>query len=186
MPLSRSTDEPSTERTPRDAESEDRVRVGVVNAPWGLGGHVKVTPHTSNPDRFAVGAELLVDGVRRRVEALTSPRGYPVVRFSGVVSREGAEALRGATLEIEAAELPPPPEGGHYVHDMLGLAVVTAAGEMVGELVEVLTTGANDVYLVRRPGARDALIPATAEVIREVDVAGRRLVIEPLPGLLDN
>lgn len=159
--------------------------MGHVNSPWGLAGHVNITPHSSNPTRFAVGAELLVAGVRRRVEALTTPRGHPVVRFSGVVGRESAEALRGATIEIEGDELPPPPEGTHYVHDMLGLAVVTVTGDHVGELIDVLGTGANDVYLVRREGARDALIPATPEVIREVDLDGRRLVIHLLPGLLD-
>ncbi len=159
--------------------------VGQVNAPWGLAGHVKVTPHTSNPERFAVGAELLVGGVPRRVEAMITPRGYPVVRFSGVAGRERAETLRGAAIEIEAEELPTPPPGAHYIHDILGLAVVTTAGERIGELVDVLATGANDVYVVRREGERDALIPATAEVVREVDLDGRRLVIEPLDGLLD-
>ena len=63
--------------------------------------------------------------------------------------------------------------------------MVTTAGERIGELVDVLATGANDVYVVRREGERDALIPATAEVVREVDLDGRRLVIEPLDGLLD-
>ncbi len=168
-----------------DSAASGRVTVGRVNSPWGLAGHVRVTPHTSNPERFAVGAELLVDGVPRRVEAMIAPRGYPVVRFSGIAGREGAETLRGAAIEIEADELPEPPEGAHYVHDVLGLAVVTTAGERVGELVDVLVTGANDVYVVRREGERDALIPATAEVVREVDLAGRRLVIEPLAGLLD-
>lgn len=159
--------------------------MGRINAPWGLAGHVKVTPYTSNPERFAVGAELLVDGVPRRVDAMITPRGYPVVRFVGIAGREGAETLRGATIEIEAEELPAPPEGAHYIHDVLGLAVVTTAGESIGELVDVLATGANDVYVVRREGQRDALIPATADVVREVDLVGRRLVIEPLAGPLE-
>jgi 16S rRNA processing protein RimM len=175
------TDEPHP-----DAVAGERVTVGHVNSPWGLAGHVKVTPHTSNPERFAVGTELLVDGVLRRVEAMITPRGYPVVRFSGIPGRERAETLRGAAIEIETEELPAPPEGAHYVHDVLGLAVVTTAGESIGELVDVLATGANDVYVVRREGQRDALIPATAEVVREVDIEGRRLVIEPLAGLLDS
>lgn len=165
---------------------DGRVTVGHVSSPWGLAGHVKVLPHTSNPERFAVGAELLVDGVPRRVEAMITPRGYPVVRFSGIPGREGAETLRGAAIEIEAEALPPPPEGSHYVHDILGLAVVTTAGERIGELVDVLATGANDVYVVQREGEPDVLIPATAEVVREVDLDGRRLVIEPLAGLLDD
>ena len=162
-----------------------RVTVGRVGAPWGLAGHVNITPHSSNPARFRVGAELLVAGVRRRVEALSTRRGHPVLRFAGIGNREGAEALRGAPIEIEGDELPPPPEGWHYVHDLLGLSVVTVGGAEVGELVDVLRTGANDVYVVRAGDGREVLVPATAHVVREVDLAGRRLTIDPLPGLLD-
>ncbi len=176
--------EPETATIPGQTRAE-RVTVGRVGAPWGLAGHVNIITLSSNPERFRVGAELLVAGVTRRMEALITRRGHPVVRFSGVDGREGAEALRGAAIEIEGDELPPPPEGRHYVHDMIGLSVMTVAGVHVGELVDVLGTGANDVYVVRDEEGREALIPATAEIVRDVDLAGRRLLIEPLPGLLD-
>jgi len=174
------------EHPPALAPARDgRITVGRVGAPWGLAGHVNVTTLSSNPERFRVGAELLVAGVNRRVEALSERRGHPVVRFSDVRDRDGAEALRGAPIEIEGEELPPPPEGWHYVHDMIGLTVTTVGGVDVGELVEVLGTGANDVYVVRDGAGREVLVPATAEVIREVDLARSRLLIDPLPGLLD-
>ena len=159
--------------------------MGHVNSPWGLAGHVKITPQTSNPKRFIVGAEMSVDGVSRRVEAIITPRGYPVIRFSGITGREQAETLRGAAIEIEVEALPLLPEGSHYIHDVLGLTVATTIGEHIGEIVDILTTGANDVYVVRREGQQDALIPATAEVVIEIDLNNRRLVINPLTGLLD-
>ena len=175
---------PETPPAPAPAR-EERVTVGRVGAPWGLAGHVNVTALSSNPARFRVGAELLIAGVSRRVEERRERRGHPVVRFAGVRDRDGAEALRGAPIEIEGEELPPPPAGWHYVHDMLGLAVTTVGGSEIGELVEVLATGANDVYVVRDGAGREVLVPATAEVVREVDLARRRLLIDPLPGLLD-
>lgn len=175
----------SPERADATPARGERVTVGRVGAPRGLAGDVDITPLSSNPARFRVGAEILVAGVRRRVEAVGTRRGHPVLRFSGVRDRDGAEALRGASLEIEADELPVPPAGWHYVHDLIGLSVETVAGSPVGELVDVLRTGANDVYVVRDDGGREVLVPATAEVIREVDLAGRRARIDPLPGLLD-
>ena len=162
-----------------------RVAVGVINAPWGLKGHVKVTPLTSNPDRLNVDAELLVRGKRRRVIEHVEPYGYPILRIEGFPDRTAAESLRGELLEIEEDELAELPPGEYYVDDLIGMTVVDVAGETIGRLVDVLQTGANDVYVVTREGARDVLIPAIPDVIREVDVAAKRMTIDPLPGLLD-
>lgn len=63
--------------------------------------------------------------------------------------------------------------------------MVTAGGEHIGRLKEVLTTGANDVYVIARPGKADALIPAIADVVLSVDLEARRMTIEPMAGLLD-
>jgi len=162
-----------------------RVAVGRINGPWGLRGHVKVTPYTDNPERFREGALLLVAGRPRHVLEVLTPKGYPCVRFEGYANATAAAELRGALIEIEESELPALPADEYYIHDLIGLEVVTRDGAPVGTLAEVLHTGANDVYLIRREGARDALIPAIRDVVREVDLTRRRMVIEPLPGLLD-
>lgn len=162
-----------------------RVAVGRINGVWGVRGHVKVTPLTSNPERLVAGATLYVAGEPRRVVDVVHPQGYPCMRFEGFPDRTAAEALRGALIEIDEADLTPLPEGEYYLHDLEGLEVVTAAGEHIGRLKEVLTTGANDVYVIARPGKADALIPAIADVVLSVDIEGRRMTIEPMPGLLD-
>lgn len=162
-----------------------RIAVGRINSPWGLKGHVKVTPLTSNPERLRVDAELLVRGERCRVLESVEPYGYPILRFEGYPDRTAAELLRGEVIEIEEEELGDLPPGEFYVDDLIGMNVVTQDGEAVGELVDVLATGANDVYVVRRSNARDVLIPAIPDVILAVDVAARQMTIEPLPGLLD-
>ena len=123
--------------------AEARIAVGRINAAWGLRGHVKVTPLTSNPERLRAGATLFVRGEPRRVLEVVSPSGYPCIRFEGYADRAAAEQLRGALIEIEEADLPPLGEGEYYVHDLVGLEVVTTDGAPLGELVEVLHTGAN-------------------------------------------
>lgn len=146
---------------------------------------MKVTPYSSNPERFEIGAVLYVRGEPRKVVDLNMSQGYPIVKFEGYPNATAAEALRGTDLEIDEADLPPLPEGEYYLHDLIGLEVVTVAGEVVGTLVQALTTGANDVYVVRREGKPDALIPAIRDVVQSVDLQTRRMTIDPMPGLLD-
>jgi 16S rRNA processing protein RimM len=176
---------PDAISTPNRDTGDQRIAVGRINSTWGLRGHVKVTPLTSNPERFAVGATLIVNGEPRKVVDLNTSQGYPIVKFEGFPNATAAHALRGAVIEIDEAALPPLPEGEYYLHDLEGLDVVTREGEAIGTLAQVLTTGANDVYVVRRPGKPDALLPAIPDVILSVDLEAHRMTIEPMPGLLD-
>ena len=160
------------------------MAIGRINAPWGLKGHVKVTPLTTNPERFVVGAVMLLKGVRARIEDIETPLGFPCVLFEGHEGRNAAEALRGVIIEIAETDLPPLPEGEYYAHDLVGMDVVTTSGGSVGRLEQVLVTGANDVYLVRLPNQKDVLIPALEHIVIEIDVPGKRMVIEPVKGLL--
>ena len=162
-----------------------RIAVGRINTTWGLGGHVKVTPLTSNPQRLQPGQVLLVHGEPREVLDVVYPRGYPCVVFAGYENPHAAAALRGTLIEIDEDELPPLPDGEFYVHDLIGLSVVTSDDEPLGIIAEVVRTGANDVYIVRREGERDALIPAIPDVVQAVDLAAGRMRIEVLPGLLE-
>ena len=162
-----------------------RVAVGRINSTWGLKGHVKITAYSSNPRRYAKGATLIVKGEPRRVLDVNTSQGYPIVQFEGYTNATLAEALRGTIIEIDEADLPTLPAGEYYLHDLIGIDVVSTSGERIGTLAEVLTTGANDVYLVRREDKPDALIPAIPDVIQRVDLEARVMTIEPLPGLLD-
>lgn len=179
------TKTPDLAGSPAPPASTHRVAVGRVNSTWGLRGHVKITAYSSNPLRYQRGATLIVQGTPRRVLDVNTSQGYPIVQFEGYTHVNRAETLRGALIEIDEADLPALPTGEYYLHDLIGIEVVTTAGEHLGTLVEVLTTGANDVYLVRREGKPDALIPAVPDVIQRVDIETRTMTIEPLAGLLD-
>jgi 16S rRNA processing protein RimM len=162
-----------------------KVAVGEINGVWGVRGHVKVTLLTSNPERFQPGVTLLLQGIPRKVLDVQYPKGYPVVLFRGFEDRDAAESIVGELIEIPESELPELPEGEYYVHDLVGMAVESSEGEPLGTLVEVLRTGANDVYVVRREGAKDLLLPAIPDTIVSVDVTARRMVVEVLPGLIE-
>ena len=167
------------------ADDAGRVAVGVINAPWGVRGHVKVTPMTENADRFARGTQVYVGGEASRIADVRHPRGFPVVLFDGVNSVEAAEQLRGRLIEIDEALLPDLPEGEYYIHDLIGLAAVTPDGAPLGTLDDVLKTGSNDVYVIKRTGKPDVLVPVLDGIVGEIDLAARTVVIIPVPGLLD-
>jgi 16S rRNA processing protein RimM len=163
----------------------DRVAVGLINGTWGVRGHVKVTAMTDNPGRIVNGARVFVQGLPRTIKEVRHPRGFPVVLFDGVHRPEDVDALKGAIIEIDEEALPALPEGEFYIHDLIGLAVVTTEGEALGVVDDVLRTGSNDVYLVKRPGAKDVLVPAIESVVLEIDLKAGQITIDAVPGLLD-
>ena len=166
-------------------ESPDRVAVGRINAPWGVRGHVKVTPFTHNPERLTVGSRVYVAGELRKIRDVKSPRGFPVILFEGIAGTDAANRLRDTLIEIDEADLPPLPEGEYYIHDLIGLRVVATSGEELGTIEDVLETGANDVYVVKRPGQKDLLVPVIDDVVLGVDLEAGTATIEVVPGLLD-
>ena len=159
------------------------VAIGRVGAPWGVRGAVRTLPLTDRRRQLAAGRTVTVAGEPRTIVSARWQKGMVYLRFSGIDDREAASALRGRLLAVEESELPPLPEGHYYRFQLIGLAVISTDGEELGRVTEVLSTGANDVYVVR--GDRgELLLPATDEVVREIDLEAGRMLIEALPGLL--
>ncbi|MCS7173899.1 MAG: ribosome maturation factor RimM [Armatimonadetes bacterium] len=164
-----------------------KLRIGTITRPHGLRGEVRVLPDTDFPDRFQTLRRVFVAGpegeVPYEVESVRPHGRFFLVRLRGVEGREAAEALRGRELRIPQEEAPPLPEGTYYVADILGLEVRTPEGKVLGRVREVLRTGANDVYVVA--GDREILLPAIEDVVQEVNLEERCMVVRLLPGLVD-
>ena len=143
----------------------------------GLRGGIRVELLTDWPERLVPDAELYVDGGSGPTRILEVERGGRtlVLHLDGVTSREGAEALTGAFLEVPARPLP---EGTWYWDDLVGLDVVEPDGRAVGELVEVFRAGGGEVYrIVGAEGER--LVPALRSVVLDVDLDAGRMVVAP-------
>lgn len=170
------------------------VAVGLVLGAFGLGGEVKVRPLTEFPDRLLDLKEVRLSRpgpMARQPERreVTSVRqlgdGTFIFGFAGVGGRLEAGALRGATLEIEAAEVRPLPPGRFYRFQVLGLVVKDEAGRALGKVADVLETGANDVFVVKSgdtAGFREELlIPALRDVVLAIDFEAGEMTVRPLP-----
>ncbi len=160
---------------------------GRVIKAYGVRGWVKIEVLSSNPLRFATGNTFIVEGRegsgRLVLDEVEEAAGALLVRFRGFTVREDALQLAGRRLLVTPEEVGDPPAGTRWEHQLLGLEVRTTGGRRLGKVAEVMETGANDVLIVQ--GDMEYLIPMTAEVVKEIDPDGGSIVIEPLPGLLE-
>ena len=158
--------------------------VGRVLRAWGIRGDLKIAPFTDRSEDFTHYRSVLVGPQRKpyEVKSFRPYQGNWLLHLSGVESRHDAEALHGQEILIETA-LRPRQEGEFFAREVIGLKVRTIAGEELGEVVEILVTGANDVYVVNGPRG-EILLPARVEVIKGIDVEAGVMTVELLPGLL--
>lgn len=166
-----------------------RVVVARVGRALGVKGDVLVDVLTDEPERRLVaGVDLLVMGSDRvlRIESERPHGGRLCVHFAGIHDRTAAESLTGLLLEAERGDDERPEDPDEYYDDALvGLVVVTEAGERVGEVTEVLHLPSQDVLAVRAAGDREILIPFVSEIVPTVDLRARRVTVRPPEGLLD-
>ena len=161
------------------------VLVGVIVGAHGVRGELRVAPETDFPERFArlEAVSVAPKGAAPRMMQITAARqhvgkGLVLLRLAGINDRDAAEALRGAALCIRESDLTALPEGRYYEFQILGLTVVTEDGRDLGKIVDIIHTGANDVY-----ETPTAMIPAIEQIVREVDLAGGRMVVQWVEGL---
>jgi 16S rRNA processing protein RimM len=120
------------------------------------------------------------------VEAQRPHQGRLLVVFKEVAGRDTAEALRGVLLRVDSEAVAAPADPDEYLdHQLVGLAVVTPAGERLGTVARIDHAPAADLLVVERPSAGTALVPFVKAIVPEVDLAGGRVVVDPPPGLLD-
>lgn len=162
------------------------VVVGIVGKPHGLRGGVSIALRTDEPGvRFSPGSVLRCsDGRERTVETSQWHGNRLICTFAGVADRNGAEALRGLTLEVERdpSERPADPDE-FFDSDLIGARVTLVAGSLVGEVTEVVHLPAQDLLAVSTEKG-EVLVPFVSEIVPDVDLINRVITIDPPPGLL--
>ena len=164
-----------------------KVCVGQITGAHGVRGLVKVKSFTAAPDDLvAYGPVSDEAGARRFVLHLMSwAKDQWIVRIDGVADRDAAAALRGVRLYVDRAALPETEEDEFYHADLIGLAAVLADGSAFGTIRGVFDFGAGEMLEIARPGAGAVMMPFTLAAVPVVDIAGRRVVVDPPAGLLE-
>lgn len=167
--------------------------LGKITRPHGIAGEVKV----QTPPEFLTALEGIKQ-VYLRFPSARFPNAQPVpykirsyrlhqdavlLKFFKVVTRNDSEVLRGAEVLIAPDDLPTLPEGQYYAHQLIGMAVQREGGEVLGTLSEVLATGSNDVYIVKKPDDTELLLPVLESVVRKIDSQKRVITVVVPEGL---
>jgi 16S rRNA processing protein RimM len=169
-----------------ERKKEPRLLViGEVLRPHGVRGEVRVRVLTDFPERFRLLKSVYLGRTPKpvAVESVRLHQRYVLLKLAGYDGRTAVESLRHALVQIPIEEAMPLEEDEYYLYQVVGLAAWTTQGEYLGRVREVLSTGANDVYVIRGPKG-EILLPATDEVVREVDFAAGGLTVELMEGLV--
>ncbi len=159
--------------------------IGRVLKPWGVRGEIKIEILTEFPNRFASLRQVFIgdDAKSFSVERARLHGNAALIKLKGIDTPEQAEPLRDQLVQVELADAVKLPKGKLYLYQMIGLRVVTTEGETLGEITDVLDTGANDVYVVK-DAAREILIPAIEDVVKEISLERGEVVIKLMEGLI--
>lgn len=166
---------------------EELYQVGAITQTHGIKGEVKVFPMTDDVSRFQHMKGLILDaGKERRILEVVSARpqkNMVICKFKGIDDINEAEKYKGCGLYVTKENRVPCKEDEYFIADLIGMRAVDESGCALGEIADVLATGANDVYIIRSGEGEEILLPAISECVLDVDISGRTMTVHLLPGL---
>jgi 16S rRNA processing protein RimM len=166
--------------------------VGKIVNTHGIRGEVRVISKTDFADeRYRVGNTLYIfmdhasEPIEVKVKSHRVHKSFDLLSFEGYDNINLVEKFKGAIIKVPESQLGKLEEGEYYFHEIIGCTVVTEQGETIGTVKEILTPGANDVWVVKDKGGKEILIPYIADVVKNVDVKEKLITIHPMEGLLE-
>ena len=169
-------------------DPEDLILLGQVVRPHGLEGVLRIKSYAQSEESFLKAGKVFLqlnsgETLEHPVLSLRPHKNILLMKLRGLNTLEEAEKYRGAAILIRKDALTR--EGEEYFwHELIGLRVYMGDGEYVGTIRHVLPTGSNDIYVVRE-GEKEVLVPAVHEVVKEIDLINKKMIISYLEGLLD-
>lgn len=166
---------------------EELFQVGVITTTHGVRGEVKVFPTTDDPARFKKLKQVILDTGTEHLELeITQVKFFKnlvILKFKDIDNINDVERYKGKSLFVTRENAVKCEKDEYFIADLLDMKVVTEDGQEIGTIVDVLQTGANDVYVIKRDRKQDLLLPAIKECILKVDMAQRIMEVFVMPGL---
>ena len=168
---------------------EDIFQVGAITSIHGVRGEVKVFPTTDDVRRFKKLKEVLLDTGKEmlalEIESVKFFKQFVILKFKGIESLNDVEKYRSKNLYVTRENAVKLRKDEYFIADLIGLSVLTDEKSQLGELIDVIQTGANDVYVVKMADGKEVLLPAIKECILNVDMEERQMMVHVLDGLMD-
>jgi 16S rRNA processing protein RimM len=170
---------------------ENWFNVGKIVNTHGVRGEVRVISRTDFPEeRYQAGSTLYLfsekggEPVELTVDSHRKHKNFDLLTFEGFHDISQVEPFKNGILKVNETQLGDLEEGEFYFHEIIGCKVMTRDGDEIGNIKEILTPGANDVWVVKAAKGKEVLIPFIDDVVKEIDVENKLIVIEPMEGLL--
>lgn len=170
---------------------EKWFNVGKIVNTHGIRGEVRVISRTDfAEERYKVGNTLYLfrenkEPLELIIASHRKHKNFDLLTFEGYPNINDVEPLRDGILKIDESQLLDLDEGEFYFHEIIGCTVYTDEGEEIGTIREILTPGANDVWVVKGTRGKEVLIPYIEQIVKEVDIKAQKVIITPMEGLLD-
>lgn len=166
---------------------EDLLQVGVITSTHGVRGEVKVFPTTDDVARFKKLKQVILDTGKEKKELEIAGvkffKNMVILKFKGIDDINDVEKYRKKSLYVTRENAVKLKKNEYFIADLIGLSVTSDNGEDLGKITDVLQTGANDVYVIRKNGVPDILLPAIKDCVKNVDIEGGSMEVHLLPGL---
>ena len=164
---------------------EDKLEIGKIINTHGLRGEVKAVPWCDAPELFEELEYVYIEGRRFAIRTVKYQKANLILSLEGVDSVEEAERYKNKIMLADRSQLDSLTDGARYfITDLIGLEVFWGE-RLLGQVTDVIATGANDVYSIKTPEGRELLIPAISQVVKEIDIERRIMRVEPIEGMID-
>ncbi len=161
------------------------IEIGKIVNTHGLRGHIKVEPWCDGIETFEYLKRVFINSNSYEIESVKIQKNLFLLKLSQVDSVENAELLKNNVLYAQESEMPPLPEGVYYIKDIIGLKVYDG-DNYIGEIIDWIETGANNVYVIKREKGKDVLIPAIDSVIQNIDIENNVMSVNMMEGLMED
>ncbi len=164
------------------------LEIGQIVNTFGIKGMVKVKPFTDDIRRFdelkKVYVEKNSNQTEYEIEEVKYHKDMVLIKLKGIDKVEQAEELRNAYLTVSRDSVEELEEGRYYIVDLLGLEIYTDEQVLLGTLEDIFNTGSNDIYVVKDKQGKQILLPAIQDVIKQIDIENKKIIVHLLPGLI--
>lgn len=157
---------------------KEYMTIGQISKPHGIKGEVKIYPLTDDVRRFRKLKYCIMDEKTIEIVWCKLQGDRVILKLQGIDTIEDAEKLRNKYIKINREDAVKLPKDSYFIVDLIGCKVFDSGDNYIGELKDVIKTGSNDVYVVN--GEKEILIPAIKEIVYEVDVKGKRVIVKPI------
>lgn len=170
---------------------EKWFNVGKIVNTHGIKGEARIISKTDFAnERYKLGNKLTLfmpdsnAPIELIVKSHRKHKSFDLLTFEGYENMNEIEKMKGGILKVPEEQLGQLEEDEFYYHEIIGCTVTTLEGEEIGKIREILSPGANDVWVIKGKGGKDVLIPYIEDVVKQVDIKAKNVVIEPIEGLL--